>query len=90
MYIREALGHVIREHRQEKGWTMRKLSAVSYSSLGYISEIERGIKEPSSQTVRSIAEALGTTDHALIIEAGYLMQEFAGLTTPASRAMVEV
>ncbi len=89
MFIREALGHVIREHRLEKGWALRQLAARSYSALGYLSEIERGIKEPSSQTVRSIAEALGTTDHALIIEAGYLMQEFAGLTVPASRVMVD-
>jgi transcriptional regulator with XRE-family HTH domain len=49
MKVRQAVGEVIREARLERKMTLRDLSSVSSVALGYLSELERGQKEASSE-----------------------------------------
>ena len=56
--FRRLLGDVLRERRLEQGLTLRQVSAEARVSLGYISEIERGQKEASSELLASICAAL--------------------------------
>ena len=56
--FRRLLGDVLREQRMQRGMTLREVSAEARVSLGYISEIERGQKEASSELLGSICEAL--------------------------------
>jgi transcriptional regulator with XRE-family HTH domain len=56
--LRVLLGHELRRHRLELGRTLRQVSRDSQVSLGYLSEIERGQKEASSELLTSICEAM--------------------------------
>ncbi|GAA1243678.1 helix-turn-helix domain-containing protein [Janibacter melonis] len=57
--LREELGEVLREARTTQGRTLRQISADASISLGYLSEIERGEKEASSELLSSVCVALG-------------------------------
>ena len=56
--FRRLLGDVLREKRMQRGMTLREVSAEARVSLGYISEIERGQKEASSELLASLCSAL--------------------------------
>jgi transcriptional regulator with XRE-family HTH domain len=56
--FRESLGDVLRGERMRRGMTLRQLSSEARVSLGYISEIERGQKEASSELLGALCEAL--------------------------------
>jgi transcriptional regulator with XRE-family HTH domain len=56
--FRESLGDVLRGERMRRGMTLRQLSTGARVSLGYISEIERGQKEASSELLGALCEAL--------------------------------
>lgn len=56
--LRRLLGDVLRHRRQEQGRTLREVSASARVSLGYLSEVERGQKEASSELLASICDAL--------------------------------
>jgi len=56
--FRRLLGEVLRTRRIRQGRTLRQVSAEARVSLGYISEIERGQKEASSELLASICSAL--------------------------------
>jgi transcriptional regulator with XRE-family HTH domain len=56
--FRRLLGDVLRERRAELGLTLRDVSKEARVSLGYISEIERGQKEASSELLASLCGAL--------------------------------
>lgn len=56
--FRRSLGDVLRRERVERGMTLREVSAQARVSLGYISEIERGQKEASSELLASLCGAL--------------------------------
>ncbi|HET7661671.1 MAG TPA: helix-turn-helix transcriptional regulator [Oryzihumus sp.] len=56
--LRRELGDVLREQRQAQGRTLREVSASASVSLGYLSEVERGEKEASSELLASICGAL--------------------------------
>ena len=59
--LREAIGETIRDLRVRSNRTLREVSADAQVSLGYLSEIERGQKEASSEVLSWIAEALGVS-----------------------------
>lgn len=59
--MREVIGEALREMRMDAGKTLRQVSMDSMVSLGYLSEIERGHKEVSSEVLNSILSALGST-----------------------------
>lgn len=56
--FRRTLGEVLRAARVERGLTLREVSKEARVSLGYISEIERGQKEASSELLASLCGAL--------------------------------
>ncbi|GAB3252784.1 hypothetical protein GCM10027425_11580 [Alteromonas gracilis] len=56
--LRSSLGEVLRAERLRRGLTLRELSHTSRISLGYISEIERGHKEASSELLASLCGAM--------------------------------
>jgi transcriptional regulator with XRE-family HTH domain len=56
--LRSLLGDVLRQRRLRQGRTLRDVSASARVSLGYISEIERGQKEASSELLAALCEAL--------------------------------
>lgn len=56
---REVLGEVLRAERMRQGRTLREVSLAARVSLGYLSEVERGQKEASSELLWSISQALG-------------------------------
>ncbi|HEY8787954.1 MAG TPA: helix-turn-helix transcriptional regulator [Actinopolymorphaceae bacterium] len=56
--LRRQLGEVLRRHRLRQSLTLRELSTRARVSLGYLSEIERGQKEASSELLTSICTAL--------------------------------
>jgi transcriptional regulator with XRE-family HTH domain len=56
--FRRLLGETLRQVRLERGMTLRDVSAEARVSLGYISEIERGQKEASSELLASLCTAL--------------------------------
>jgi transcriptional regulator with XRE-family HTH domain len=56
--FRRLLGEVLRSQRMRQGRTLREVSADARVSLGYISEIERGQKEASSELLASLCAAL--------------------------------
>jgi transcriptional regulator with XRE-family HTH domain len=56
--FRRLLGDVLRAQRMRRGMTLREVSAEARVSLGYISEIERGQKEASSELLASLCTAL--------------------------------
>jgi transcriptional regulator with XRE-family HTH domain len=58
MLLRREVGDVLREKRQGQGRTLREVSASASVSLGYLSEVERGEKEASSELLASICRAL--------------------------------
>jgi len=56
--MRTALGRRLRSHRERQRRTLRDVSGSARVSLGYLSEIERGQKEASSELLSSICDAL--------------------------------
>ena len=56
--LRRELGEILRQLRQTRGLTLRDVSAKARVSLGYLSEVERGQKEASSELLASICYAL--------------------------------
>jgi transcriptional regulator with XRE-family HTH domain len=58
--LRHLLGDVLRRLRQRQGRTLREVSASARVSLGYLSEVERGQKEASSELLAAICTALNT------------------------------
>jgi transcriptional regulator with XRE-family HTH domain len=58
--LRHLLGDALRRLRLRQGRTLREVSGAARVSLGYLSEVERGQKEASSELLSSICSALGT------------------------------
>ncbi len=56
--LRRVLGDELRRLRQDQGRTLRDVSTTARVSLGYLSEVERGQKEASSELLAAICSAL--------------------------------
>ncbi|GAA3658908.1 helix-turn-helix domain-containing protein [Streptomyces fenghuangensis] len=87
--LRRLLGDVLRRQRQRQGRTLREVSSSARVSLGYLSEVERGQKEASSELLASICEALDVRMSELMREVSdelalaELAQSAASDTVPA-------
>lgn len=77
--LRESLGTVLRAERMRRGMTLRELSGLARISLGYISEVERGQKEASSELLYALCEALEVPLSAVL---RLVSDEVAVLETP--------
>lgn len=80
--LRRELGDVLRERRQHQGRTLRDVSASASVSLGYLSEVERGEKEASSELLGSICSALGLPLSEVLGEVSVRVAETEALTAP--------
>ena len=74
MRFNEAFGQVVRTYRDKQQKQLRDLAADSFVALGYLSEIERGQKNPSAEVIESISSGLGVAPSNLIYETARLMQ----------------
>jgi transcriptional regulator with XRE-family HTH domain len=84
--LREALGEELRELRLREGRTLRDVSAKALVSLGYLSEVERGRKEASSEMLASICEAHDVTLPQLL---GSVAKRLEGTTRPLRPAPLQ-
>lgn len=66
MLLRVEIGDALRSARRRQGRTLRDVSTGAMVSLGYLSEIERGQKEASSELLSAICEALDLPLSALL------------------------
>lgn len=57
--LRELIGATLRRHRHAQHRTLREVADTAGISLTYLSEIERGRKEPSSEVLAALSDALG-------------------------------
>jgi transcriptional regulator with XRE-family HTH domain len=66
--LRQVVGDTLRALRLRQARTLREVSASARVSLGYLSEVERGQKEPSSELLAAIAAALEVELSDLFVE----------------------
>ncbi|MDL9947679.1 helix-turn-helix transcriptional regulator [Gordonia sp. ABSL11-1] len=71
--LREALGDSLRRVRTAQGRTLREVSTDARVSLGYLSEVERGQKEASSELLAAICDALDVEIAELLLDVGHAM-----------------
>jgi transcriptional regulator with XRE-family HTH domain len=74
----KALGEFIRSQRQLAKLSLRDLAARTAVSNPYLSQLERGLHEPSLRVLKVIAEALDVSTDALLAQAGLLSEEPGG------------
>ena len=73
----EGLGAFIRSQRRLANLSLRQLADLTEVSNPYLSQIERGLHEPSVRVLRSIARALNVSAETLLSQAGLLEDEEA-------------
>lgn len=82
MLLRHAVGSAIRRLRLARGMTLRQMSQASAISLPYLSEIERGRKEPSSEIIQTVCVVLGITLRQLMRETDVELVQSDGRVAP--------
>ena len=87
--LRQLLGEALRHARLRQQRTLREVSAAARVSLGYLSEVERGQKEASSELLSSICDALDVRLADLLREVSDSL-DLAALARAAERPMVPV
>ncbi|WAL41610.1 MULTISPECIES: helix-turn-helix domain-containing protein [Brevibacterium] len=80
--VRTEIGDTLRATRRQQNRTLRDVSTGASVSLGYLSEIERGQKEASSELLASICEALDMPVSALLREVSDRMALSEGVQIP--------
>jgi transcriptional regulator with XRE-family HTH domain len=69
------VGRYIREQRRQAELSLRKLASQAGVSSPYLSQIERGLRQPSARILKDIAKALRISAETLYVRAGILDQE---------------
>lgn len=77
--LRQELGDVLRDLRQQRGHTLRQVAGRASVALGYLSEVERGQKEASSEILASVAEALDVPVSRIMRQVSDRMATLEGL-----------
>ncbi|QAY74316.1 XRE family transcriptional regulator [Agromyces protaetiae] len=77
--VRQEIGDVLRDFRLQKGRTLRQVASKASVALGYLSEVERGQKEASSEILASVADALDTPISVIMHEVGDRIAVLEGL-----------
>ena len=89
--MREVIGDELRRRRQDQGRTLREVSGAAAVSLGYLSEVERGHKEASSELLAAICDALDISLSELLASVSTQMAERElQHTSPSTRLPVMV
>ena len=84
---RQAFGEFIRNQRAITRLSLRQLANLAQISNPYLSQIERGVHEPSAGILRRLAEALSISPEKLFERAGFLDGEEAGVTPDVETAV---
>src|SRR3954466_1398197 len=84
MLLRHVIGAALRRIRLDDGRTLREVSRAANISMPYLSEIERGRKEPSSEILAGICTALGLTLLDLLAEAAFEEQSAEAGVAPVT------
>ena len=82
MLLRQVIGNVFRRLRRERGITLRELAELAQVSVPYLSEIERGRKEPSSEILAAICRALDLELTDLLAEVQFDLATAVRATLP--------
>ena len=82
----EALGSFIRAQRKLADLSLRELAEMTEVSNPYLSQLERGLHQPSVRVLKSIANALNVSAETLLVQAGLLEDGEEGA---AARSSVE-
>ncbi|MBG6214978.1 MAG: helix-turn-helix domain-containing protein [Cryobacterium sp.] len=77
--VRQQIGDVLRDFRLQKGRTLRQVASKASVALGYLSEVERGQKEASSEILASVADALETPISVIMREVGDRLAVIEGI-----------
>lgn len=89
--LREVIGDVLRRARTSQGRTLREISDTARVSLGYLSEVERGRKEASSELLSAICGALDVPLSELLSDAGEVLAlDEAASTADTATANIDV
>jgi transcriptional regulator with XRE-family HTH domain len=83
----EALGSFIRTQRKLADLSLRELAEMTEVSNPYLSQLERGLHQPSVRVLKAIANALNVSAETLLVQAGLLEGE--GQEGEAARSSVE-
>ncbi|KZF05618.1 transcriptional regulator [Rhodococcus sp. EPR-157] len=83
LLLREALGDSLRRTRVAQSRTLREVSNTARVSLGYLSEVERGRKEASSELLAAICDALAVPLADVMSEVSVSLSEWAVATRAA-------
>jgi transcriptional regulator with XRE-family HTH domain len=90
--LRRVIGDALRARRQGQHRTLREVSTAANVSLGYLSEIERGQKEASSELLAAICDALGARLSEVLGEVSdtlALAESMEGVLAPVEEAPVK-
>jgi transcriptional regulator with XRE-family HTH domain len=82
---RQALGAFIREQRKQANLSLRQLAERTRLSNPYLSQVERGLHQPSVRVLRAISDALNLSAETLLTQAG-LLDQLAGGTDAGGTA----
>ena len=90
--LRRVIGDALRARRQGQHRTLREVSSAANVSLGYLSEIERGQKEASSELLAAICDALGARLSELLREVSdtvAIAEQLPGVLVPVQGESAE-
>ena len=85
----EALGDFIRRQRKQANLSLRQLAEKTRLSNPYLSQIERGLHQPSMRVIKRISEALNVSAETLLTHAGLLHHQDTAAESKAAIAAVE-
>lgn len=80
--MRQEIGDVLRDFRLQKGRTLRQVAGDASVALGYLSEVERGQKEASSEILAAVACALDTPLSVILGEVSERLAIVEGIEMP--------
>jgi transcriptional regulator with XRE-family HTH domain len=80
---RKALGAFIRTQRQMANLSLRQLAELTHLSNPYLSQVERGLHQPSVRVLKAISDALNVSAETLMAQAGLIEAAAANGTEPA-------
>jgi transcriptional regulator with XRE-family HTH domain len=69
---REALGAFIRSQRRMANLSLRQLAELTHLSNPYLSQVERGLHQPSVRVLKAISDALNVSAETLLAQAGLI------------------
>lgn len=79
--VRHEIGDVLRDVRLQKGRTLRQVASKASVALGYLSEVERGQKEASSEILAAVADALDTPISVIMGEVAHRLGELEQISS---------